>query len=399
MSPRPVGPDVKFHRGVHLPEFDLWLDPHDDRAFAFVSHAHADHIGRHREVILTPDTARLMQARLPDARRVEHLVPFRETIEPRPGLRVTPFPAGHILGSAMFLGETDAGRLLYTGDFKLRAGLSAEVAEPVPADTLIMETTFGQPRFRFPPTEQVLGDMVRFCQETLEDGGTPVLLGYSLGKGQEIIAALARAGLPTVLHGAVHRMTEVVRELRPDFPPAARYQPGTPFPAGHVLICPPSANGTRMITKLTNPRTAVLTGWALTGPGVLHRYGVDAAFPLSDHADYDDLLRLVEIVQPRRVLTLHGFAAAFARELRARGVEAWALTEENQMDLELGSGPSVPAPAGISNADAPKFNADGRKTHADGPKFNADTPNSNTETPKHDAVGKKNPRRSPVAER
>src|SRR5205807_7833205 len=39
--------------------------------------------------------------------------------------------------------------------------------------------------------------------------------------------------------------------------------------------------------------------------------------------------------RPRRVLTLHGFAAAFARDLRARGVEAWALSEENQMELNL----------------------------------------------------------------
>src|SRR5262249_2682330 len=59
-------------------------------------------------------------------------------------------------------------------------------------------------------------------------------------------------------------------------------------------------------------------------------------FPLSDHADYDDLLRYVELVQPRRVLTLHGFAAAFAADLRARGLEAWALSEENQMELHFG---------------------------------------------------------------
>src|SRR4030095_3025764 len=36
------------------------------------------------------------------------------------------------------------------------------------------------------------------------------------------------------------------------------------------------------------------------------------------------------------VFTLHGFAAAFATDLRARGVEAWALSEENQMDLHFG---------------------------------------------------------------
>ena len=48
-----------------------------------------------------------------------------------------------------------------------------------------------------------------------------------------------------------------------------------------------------------------------------------------------DLMRYVELVQPKRVLTLHGFAAEFARDLRERGVEAWALSQENQLELTL----------------------------------------------------------------
>ena len=62
----------------------------------------------------------------------------------------------------------------------------------------------------------------------------------------------------------------------------------------------------------------------------------DVAFPLSDHADYDELLRYVELVQPKRVLTVHGFAAEFAADLRRRGIEAWALAEDNQLELKLG---------------------------------------------------------------
>ncbi len=91
-----------------------------------------------------------------------------------------------------------------------------------------------------------------------------------------------------------------------------------------------------MLQKIKARRTAMLTGWALT-PGAVHRYQTDACFPLSDHADYDDLLRYVELVKPRRVLTLHGYAAAFAADLRARGVEAWALSEENQMEMTFAS--------------------------------------------------------------
>src|SRR5207248_4134358 len=43
----------------------------------------------------------------------------------------------------------------------------------------------------------------------------------------------------------------------------------------------------------------------------------------------------------------HGFAAEFARDLRDQGVEAWALTEENQMDLAL---PKRTVATGISRA-------------------------------------------------
>ncbi len=328
---------VRYTRGVYLPTHDLWLDPWDNQPFAFVSHAHADHIGLHREVILSTVTSRLMHARLPDQKRREHRLDFRQTAaDIRPGLRITLYPAGHIAGSAQSFIESDTeGSLLYTGDFKLRAGLSAEATEWVQADTLIMETTFGLPRFRFPPTPEVLANVVKFCQEAIEEDVVPVLFGYSLGKSQEILMALDQAGLPAMLHGAVHRMTEVYRELKPDFPHFERYDADKL--AGKVLICPPSANQSRMLQKIKARRTAMLTGWALT-PGAVHRYQTDACFPLSDHADYDDLLRYVELVKPKRVLTLHGYAAAFAADLRARGVEAWALSEENQMELTLSLG-------------------------------------------------------------
>jgi DNA ligase-1 len=319
---------VRFHRGLELPAHGLWLDPWDPQPRAFVSHAHSDHIGAHAEIIASDGTARLLRERLA-GRRLEHLLALGETREIF-GLPVTLLAAGHIFGSAQFFTETDAGSLLYTGDFKLRAGLSAEPAQWRPAETLIMETTFGLPKYQFPPTAEVMARMVGFCQEALAEGDVPVLLGYSLGKAQEILCALVQAGLTPMLHGAVHKMTRVYQELRPDFPSFERYDAGTV--AGKVLICPPSVARSRMLTQIKNRRVAMLTGWAMN-PGATFRYGCDAAFPLSDHADYPDLLRYVELVQPQRVLTLHGFAAEFARDLRERGIEAWALGQENQLEL------------------------------------------------------------------
>ena len=323
---------VLHQRGLHLPVHDLWLDPHHRKPLAFVSHAHSDHIARHSEVLLTAATARFMRARL-TGKRAEHITAFGETRDYAGG-RATLLPAGHIFGSAQFHFETDAGSLLYTGDFKLSPGLSAEPCEWRRADTLIMETTFGLPRYRMPPREEVAAQVVAFCRETLDAGAAPVLLGYSLGKAQEIIRILLAAGLAPMLHESVWQMTEIHRELSPGFPGGSvRFRASGA--QGHVLVFPPNAERAGALAKVGPHRTAMLTGWALDS-GAKFRYGCDAAFPLSDHADYDELLRYVDIVQPKRVLTVHGFAAEFAADLRRRGIEAWALAQENQLELRLG---------------------------------------------------------------
>src|SRR5206468_3724557 len=133
---------VRFERGIYLPDLDLWLDPQVRRALAFVSHAHADHVGLHDQIIATPATAAMMRLRAQVSSRFRALE-FRERF--RLGeASVTLYPAGHILGSAQILVEFRGRRLLYSGDFKLRSGRSTEAAEVPEADVLIMETTFGR---------------------------------------------------------------------------------------------------------------------------------------------------------------------------------------------------------------------------------------------------------------
>ncbi|MDQ2825042.1 MAG: ATP-dependent DNA ligase [Verrucomicrobiota bacterium] len=333
--------NVRYERGVYLPEPDLWLDPWDAKRFAFVSHAHSDHIAPHDEIIVSERTARLMQARMP-GKRNEHILPFGERRLVH-DVDVTLLAAGHIFGSAQIFLQGEHDSLLYTGDFKLRQGKSAEAAQWTQADTLIMETTYGLPRYRLPPTEQVVNQIVAFCRESLDEGATPVLLGYSLGKAQEVLCSLTGAGLTPMLHGSVYQMTRIYEQFGQSFCEYVRYNANEV--AGKVLICPPSANRSRMLEKIPRKRVAMISGWAID-PNAIYRYQVDAAFPLSDHADYTDLVRYVDLVQPKRVLTLHGFAAEFARDLRDRGIEAWALSEQNQ--LELGLQKSVEA--GVSPA-------------------------------------------------
>jgi Cft2 family RNA processing exonuclease len=222
--------------------------------------------------------------------------------------------------------------LLYTGDCKLRAGLAAEPCVTPRADVLIMETTFGLPRYVFPPAAQVRAEIAGFCRQALAEETTPVLVGYSLGKSQELLRGLAATRLPVMLHPQTYKITRIYEELGMKFPPYRLF--AADAVAGHVVICPPQSDRSALLQAIPKRRTAAITGWALD-PGAIYRYQCDAVFPLSDHADFPDLLALVDRVQPRLVFTLHGFAREFARTLRARGTEAWALGVDNQLELGL----------------------------------------------------------------
>jgi DNA ligase-1 len=329
---------IESRRGMYLPQIDLWLDPRFPVERAFVSHAHFDHMANHRSVVCSATTARLMQARMP-AERQEQILSFGEKVAWQNDATMCLYPAGHIFGSAQLWVERQGESLLYTGDFKLRCGSSAEPAVMPRADVLLMETTFGLPRYTFPPADQVLSQITQFCRETLEDDETPVLLGYSLGKSQEIIKSLAASHLPIMLHPATYKLTEVYGELGVAFPPYRAFD--LKEIGGHVLICPPQSNQSSWLRKIKRRKVAAITGWALD-PQAIYRYQCDVAFPLSDHADYPDLLRAVELVQPRCVYTVHGFAAEFAQILRERGIEAWALGQSNQMEFSLPTPSSLP---------------------------------------------------------
>lgn len=335
--------EVRFHRGLHLPELDLWLDPWDAKPRAFVSHAHADHFARHESSLCSEPTATLVKRRfhVSDSRleSVAYHVPVV-----RDGFRLRLLPAGHISGSAMLhvTRIKDGASLLYTGDFKTRRGRTAEPVCFLNADTLVMETTFGLPQYTFPPALEIESSILRFVHDAFADGETPVLFGYSLGKAQEALALLHEHGIPVLLHPSVADMTDACRDAGVDLPEPVRFE-GFALP-GHVILAPPNAVRSKALRGIKARRTAMLTGWALQ-PGAKYRYRVDEVFPLSDHADHPGLLECVQRVRPKRVLTVHGFAKEFAAELRGRRTDAWCAMGGDQLELAV----TTPNPQRNSN--------------------------------------------------
>jgi Cft2 family RNA processing exonuclease len=224
--------------------------------------------------------------------------------------------------------------MLYTGDFKLRAGLSSERAEPLPADLLVMESTFGLPRYVFPDPQHVGAEIRGWCRAALARGAVPVLLGYSLGKAQEIQMVL-RGEFRVAVHPAVALMNHCYADFGIALPPWDALGAGH---AERVLVLPPSA-WRRGAGAGPEKTVAMVSGWGLDD-SARFRYGVEEVFPLSDHADFPELLRLVELVKPRRILTTHGWHREFAATLRRRGLDAWSLHGGDQMELFTEAAPA-----------------------------------------------------------
>lgn len=328
-APRAAGGfvDVSYRNGVYLDGCSLWLDPLRSQESAIVSHAHSDHVRRHRVTISTPGTAELMRRRYgykTTAVCHEFGEPFRYG-----EAQVTFYPAGHVLGSAQVLVDDGSRRLLYSGDVRLRPSAAAETAEVPRADVLIMETTFGLPRYVFPDEAEVVAGIVDFCEHAFAREETPVLLAYSLGKAQEAVMILHRHGIKVAAHSSMLTLCEAYQEHGVAMPDCTE-QRGRPE-GRTVVICPPHVRGTAL-AEIGKRRTAMLSGWAMDA-GARYRYQCDAAFALSDHCGYDDLLRYVELVGAREVYTVHGFVQEFAADLQRRGVAAYALNRPTQLAL------------------------------------------------------------------
>lgn len=307
-----------YDRGLKLTKIDLAVDFRRRQPRAFVSHAHSDHMARHEFAFCTPATSKLYQLRF--GKRPTHEMPYRETIE-WGGMRLTAYPAGHCLGSAMLLAEDGDASLLYTGDFKLSESATAERAELPKADILIMETTYGNPLYRHTPRHLALEQLYTKVSEALTAGYTPVVEAYVLGKSQEVTRLLTAQGFPVLQHPKIYEVSQVYRACGVDLGDCHLY-PGKPLP-GHVVVAPPRFHRVGLLPNLRKTMTFAVTGWAMH-ESTKYRMGVDHAIPLSDHADYDQLFEAVERVSPREIYCTHG-PTSFVACLRAAGYNAHPL--------------------------------------------------------------------------
>ncbi|MEY3253613.1 MAG: hypothetical protein RL227_2586, partial [Pseudomonadota bacterium] len=200
--------------GLYCPPGDFYIDPWRPVERAVITHAHADHARRgHGAYLATAVSAGVLRARL-GAIRLQGLA-YGEVVHLN-GVRISLHPAGHVLGSAQVRIE-HAGRVwVASGDY-FASGHADDVNatcapfEPVRCDCFITESTFGLPLYRWRPQAEVLAEVNAWWQANADAGRASLLLGYSFGKAQRLLAGLDAAIGPIATHSAVTPLNEAYR--------------------------------------------------------------------------------------------------------------------------------------------------------------------------------------------
>ena len=313
--------------GIHITPAGVWIDPSRAVERALVTHGHADHArGGHGQTHATPATLAIMELRY-NTREGAVPVEYGETVRLQGGVDATYFPAGHVLGSAQILLEHAGERVVITGDYKRRADPTCPPFEVVPCDIFITEATFGLPVFTHPPIEQ---EMARLLARLEAHPEACVLVGaYALGKAQRVIAELRAAGhhQPIYLHGAMEKMCRLYEDFGVDLGElrlVADHEKDDM--RGHIVVCPPSALNDRWSRRLPDPITAMASGWMRVRQRARQR-GVELPLVISDHADWHELTRTIEELDPYETWITHGREEALLRwhQLHQRRARALAL--------------------------------------------------------------------------
>ena len=108
--------------------------------------------------------------------------------------QITFFHAGHILGAAMIYIETDSGNVLFTGDFTPFDQLTVpgyRVPDNLEVDLLITESTYGYQETKHINTiateREIFASKIEKC---LEENGNVLIPAFAIGRSQEVALIL-----------------------------------------------------------------------------------------------------------------------------------------------------------------------------------------------------------------
>jgi putative mRNA 3-end processing factor len=309
-------------QGLYCPEGDFHIDPHGPVDRAIISHGHSDHARKVAKKYLThKDSAAILRTRLGRNISISTL-DYGEPLTIN-GVKVTLYPAGHLLGSSQVCCEYQGRITVFTGDFGTTKNITCEPFQPVKCDTFIPESTFGLPIYEWDDPEMVYNEINEWWKSNRDSGLASVLFCYSLGKAQRLLAALDSSIAPIIVHNSVHQMNKCYLDAGINLPEALLDwdKPGKPADEGAIILAPQSALSGEWRTFPGSYSTGFASGWMLIKK--MRKFGdIDRGFVLSDHADWSGLLNAVKETGAERVYPTHGFTKEFSKYLSEIGYDS-----------------------------------------------------------------------------
>ena len=317
--------------GLYCARGEFHVDPWRAVKTALVTHAHGDHIalGCHT-YYCAEECEPLLRHRLTENTNIK---PIPYGVKFLLGHCAVSFhPAGHILGSAQVRVECGGEVWVVSGDYKRDFDPTCKPFEVVPCDVFISEATFALPVYRWESGAKVAKEIYDWWQGNKAAGRTSVLLCYSLGKAQRVLAELtAYTNEKVYLHGAAEELTRIYREQGVKMVPTEKVTEGkgsgSSLYDGALVIAPPSAAGTPWLKRFRKVELGFASGW-MRIRGKLKQKAYDRGFVLSDHADWPSLVRTIEETGAKKVFLTHGISDPLVRYLQEKGVQAETLRTE-----------------------------------------------------------------------
>ena len=312
---------IKFtNKGIYCKQGDFYIDPWQPVNLAVTTHGHADHVKFGNDAYLCHDlTKPILNQRLGDV-KVETL-PYNKEISIN-GVKVSLFPAGHVIGSSQIRLEYKGEICVVSGDYKVEYdGISTEF-EPVKCHTFVSESTFGLPIYKWLPQEVIFNQVKDWVSDNHDKGKTSVLVAYSLGKAQRLIKNLAGYG-DIFVHNSIQNLNDGFIKAGVDLPETIRITPDIKKETmqNGIVIVPPALAEGRWIKTLSNAATGVCSGWMQVRASRRWR-SADAGFALSDHADWPGLLSAIKATEAENVYVTHGFTSTFSKYLNEIGIKS-----------------------------------------------------------------------------
>ena len=314
------------NKGLYCPIGDFYIDPYHGVDTAVITHAHADHArSGSKNYITNTSGVPIIGKRLGSKIKVLGLEYGESKVINN--VKVSLHPAGHILGSSQVRLEFKNEVLVVTGDYKRASDPTCKDFETLQCDTLVTESTFAHPIYNWPNFDIVIKDIYDWWHHNRKRKITSILFAYSLGKTQRILAGLSKLTNELVLlHGASTELTQIYREAGVEMVPiapvsqsiiAGEYERG-------LVIAPPSAFRSRWLKKFKEFRTGFCSGWMLVR-GNRRRNGYDRGFVISDHADWNGLIKTIKESNAKTILVTHGRSDVLIRYLKDNAIKATQL--------------------------------------------------------------------------